>query len=458
MINTIVLCLSIFLVAISVLFGLWRGLSKSVLRFILVAVSVLVAWLLKGVFVNLLSSIKINGQTFESLAISAVAGSVAPSENLVLIVSALIRMLINVVSFTGVFLITLILTYAILYPIGRMLFFRKGFGKRRRLFGALIGLVQGCIVAFVFMFPISGVIAQYNRIADIELDATHATLRQFERQLDGKIGNLGLKDYEKKFPNSIYCNWGKGLFNKLTTTDLSYTDANGNEIKLQLSLETAASTSIAVLGINKEVEVIKEVFNNSSSSTELKRSNGETVDTSEMSESMVQATKLEILSESLKNIDEKITDDSVKGDDAQQFIGVVVKEVVKLANDIAKDSSGQGSSSPDTISLGENFDISQVDLGSLATAVDIIGTNIKENEQSNEPVALGEDNVQAIVDGLALNEVMVDAIQVDALVDENAISAEDKALFNEKLTQAVAEETISPEFKAKLEKLLALNK
>ena len=174
--------LALFLI-IGILLGLKRGLIKSTIRIATVLIScILVIFLtptitsavLKANISNLnlvIDGMKINtlGEAIVSYIsqISVVAGLLETSPTLKAVVSALPMIVVNLILFVILFFIVKGIFYFIAMIANRIILGKNSERPKRRLWGALIGGVQGVIVFLFILIPIAGAMNLVTDTMDI---------------------------------------------------------------------------------------------------------------------------------------------------------------------------------------------------------------------------------------------------------------------------------------------------
>ncbi len=200
---TAIISILMLFVIIGFVCGWIRGLNKSLTRFIMViAVAVLTFFIaapISKAIVNMdlskhgwtISGVKVTtvGATVVNLLekIPKVGELVQASDTFRAFVNAAPQMLVNVVLFIVLFFLIKWFTMIIYWIIAGVCFNKKKMeGKDRHKFiGAVIGALQGFIVAFVIMIPIFGVIATAKPV----IDASRKTSEQQVVTVDEQNGN-----------------------------------------------------------------------------------------------------------------------------------------------------------------------------------------------------------------------------------------------------------------------------
>lgn len=143
--------------------GLKRGFDKSVLRLILVAASLIVAWLVREQAANAVMSIRVSsGKTIAELVTEAFPPEYAGFADIIL---PMVKMIACAVAFLACFIILQLLTWIVGLIIGT--FFRK---INARLLGGVIGVVQGALVALAIIIPLNGAVLSAEKLTSLEIN------------------------------------------------------------------------------------------------------------------------------------------------------------------------------------------------------------------------------------------------------------------------------------------------
>lgn len=273
------------------LFGLIRGRDRAILRLTLVILSVVLALALRGVVVDTVMNLNIDGATLqETLTESFASEDGSIPEGLQNLIFALIEILIGFVAYFILLFVLRFLTWFFLFPFLKLIIRkiekkralrilnenlaakeapaaeadealaengeavtenapenaepveeaapakaepirkisrkeRKKLVKKHRGLGALVGLVQGIVLAYFLFAPLTCLVSQVNDIANLKMNGEPL----FEIPEE-----IGLAEYTESAPGKIYKSTGGWLYNMMTTT----TDADGNEVSLEGTLDS----------------------------------------------------------------------------------------------------------------------------------------------------------------------------------------------------------------------------
>lgn len=176
LISTIVVSLFLVCIILGFLFGWFRGFSKSLVRFIIVlAVTVLAFFVVPSITTAVLKmdisklNINIGGVSAVTLGdliidlieqVPIVQDLIESSPTLASVITLVPQMLANVVLFLVFFFIFKWVSMVIYWIIAGIFFSKKKMADkdRHKFIGAVIGVVQGILVAIVVMVPVFGIV------------------------------------------------------------------------------------------------------------------------------------------------------------------------------------------------------------------------------------------------------------------------------------------------------------
>ena len=195
-ITIVVLALTALGLGFGALWGCGRGLYRATLRLGLVLFAIILAVLLRGVVTDALMGIEVDGQPLDQMLASEMGGDGEMPESMVNLILALVKSVIAMVAFLVVYFVLRLFTWAVVYPICKIwvkkgpkieeeevsyeqavangfegteeeyalsLTMKKPQYKKRKGYGALVGLGQGIIVAFALIAPLTGMMKQVQR-------------------------------------------------------------------------------------------------------------------------------------------------------------------------------------------------------------------------------------------------------------------------------------------------------
>lgn len=233
-ITLVIIALSILSIGLGLLFGLFRGFGNSLLRLGLIVVSIIFAFIFKGTLTNFILNYKINDVTIEATIIQSI-----PEEyrNVSEIIIPILKILAGIIAFLIIFIVLQVITY-IVFKILKI--FINKIGKKNKLFGLIVGGVQGVLVALTLCVPLSGLINNVNKISNIKVydnekkeEVALIDVSQFDESF-----NLGLNKYPSSFIGKIYIENFDFLFKMLSST----TNSNNETITLDGQIDALVST------------------------------------------------------------------------------------------------------------------------------------------------------------------------------------------------------------------------
>lgn len=233
-ITLVIIALSILSIGLGLLLGLFRGFGNSLLRLALIVACIIFAFIFKGTLTNFILNYKINDVTIEATIIQSI-----PEEyrNVSEIIIPILKILAGIIAFLIIFIVLQIITY-IVFKILKI--FINKIGKKNKLFGLIVGGVQGVLVALTLCVPLSGLINNVNKISNTKVydnekkeDVCLIDLSKFDEST-----NLGLNKYPSSDIGKIYINNFDFLFKMLSST----TNANNEKITLDGQIDALVST------------------------------------------------------------------------------------------------------------------------------------------------------------------------------------------------------------------------
>ena len=191
-------CIFLFFITIGFLYGLWRGFSKSLTRLLIVVIVAVISFFVVPPLTNTIINIDISSlgltaggvtaKTFGEFITNSIS-SISPEVNELMnssatfsnFIQALPAVLINIVLFIVFFFVAKMISMIIYWIIGGIFFNKKKMaGKNKhRFIGAVIGGVQGLLVACIFLIPIFGLVNLSNS-AQTALSQSKAEIQQTE--------------------------------------------------------------------------------------------------------------------------------------------------------------------------------------------------------------------------------------------------------------------------------------
>ena len=383
-----VLILTLAALGFGALFGMMRGRNRAILRLILVVVSIVLAVALRGVIVNVVMDINVgDGTVKETLLAAFNEGDASLPSSMTDLLLALVEIIVGMIAFFLLFIVLRLLTWILIFPILKI-FVKKG-AKKRKGWGALIGTIQGLLIAFVMCSPITGIVVQMDKISDIKING---------EQLLELPEEIGLDKYSNSFLCKVYSFTGGWFFDMVTSTKT----ADGNKV----SIEDTVDVVVAVTGIADTLTTLTDSIGDMTNS--------------DSPQDQVNAMKN--VGDTLVAMGNSIN--SLSGD-AKDMINGLISSV--------KDMVTEDGDAPELEAFFEEFDIQDLNLASVGSAINGIATYIEKTTEGFEghgtPVA--QEEVTAIINGLADNSFILDMIapegeEVPTLVP---VTETNKAMF-----------------------------
>ena len=406
-----ILAFTLVAIGFGALFGMMRGRNRAILRLILVVASIILAVALRGVIVNVVMDLEIGGSTIKETLLAAFnEGDAALPESMTSLVLALIEIIVGMIAFFLLFIVLRIFTWILIFPILKI-FVKKG-KKKRKGWGALIGTIQGLLVAFVICSPITGMVIQMDKISDIKIEG---------EQLLELPEDIGLGEYGDSFLGKTYNFVGGWFFDMVTSAK--------TEDGKKVSIEDTIDVVVAVTGIANTVTTLTDSLENMTDSANPQD----------------QVNAMKNVGDSLIEIGNSI--DNLSGD-AKELVDGLVDSIKEMAGGDA-----------DMDAFFDEFDIDDLDLAAAGSAINGIATYIEKTTEGEGFDNYGEEvtqsDVDAIVNGLAGNEFILDMIApegepVSAFVE---VSAENK----DKFISAIEDTSLDADKKETLKQLFGIS-
>ena len=372
------------------LFGLIRGFNRALMRLILVVASIAGAWFLRGVIVNLLLKININGKKLEEMITSAFTSSGDIPESMSDLILVFVKILANVIAFMALFFVIRSITGFIFYPLLKLLV-KKGENKKAIL-GAVIGLVQGVIVAFVMCVPLTGLAIQTNElvqsISEIKNEDGSAIVNE---EMTTQIENLGIVEYQNSAIGKIYDKCGSWFYNALSTTK----DTDGDDISLDSAVKAVQAGVKVYNSLQSNIDTINNSLNNGDGMT------------AESKDAVI----------SILDTIAEVQNGELQDESTKKVVNTLIKSVAEMA--------GGDSNS---IKISDDFDIADLDTESAKGAVEVLySVNDREDK------TLTEEEIKTMTAGVAKNVTIISAVANDDSLS-TSLSDDDKGKIQDELT------------------------
>ncbi len=416
-----VLGFTLISVLIDSLLGLLRGRNRAILRLILVVVSAVASIFLIDVFVPIIMDIKFGGTSLKELISQMFTGDSGNiPEKLQVVIASLVEVIIGIIVYFLIFGILKFITWALIYPICKI-FVKKG-AKKRKLFGMLIGLLEGVIVSFLICAPVTGLVKEVDKLSQISMNG---------KQLLPIPEEVGIQDYADSTLFKIYDKTGKWYYELVS----SKKDANGNDISLSDTIDVVVTTTEVANKAQDLGDGVKNITKDDATPQDrvdgLNQIGGSLID----------------IDESINNLD----------DGGKQLLKELIESVIDMAvsggegegsGDGSGDGSGESSLPPEVTEFIENIDFDDLSLKETGEAVQGIATYIEKTTSGFEKYGeeVTQEEVSSIINGIGENAFILDMIggegdDVPTLIQveaenqakfENAISANDKLTSEDK--------------------------
>ncbi len=227
----IMIALTAVALLFGMLYGLGRGRNRSILRLILIIGCIAGAIYLRQPVIEFLLDTDMAKELLASLAKEV-------PENFQLVFSILLNLILSIAVYFVLFFVLRIVSWLIIFPIFKI--FVKTEVDKRRGFGALIGLVQGIVVALAVLVPLNGLVMQVDRLSKVEMvmpsqnqggsGGGEQTGNNEPKPLFVIPENIGLNEYASSDLANIYNTAGGWYFDMITTVETSEGDLNFNDV------------------------------------------------------------------------------------------------------------------------------------------------------------------------------------------------------------------------------------
>lgn len=263
----------------SVLMGLVRGSRRATLRLVLVLICAVATFCLKNFLADILlnTTVTIDGAatTIQDYIVTALPEEM--QELGATIVIPLVRVIVGVVIFLLLFWVLKLVSWIILYPICK-LFVKKG-EKKHAEFGALIGLVQGVVIALCFCVPLSGMVFQVNRVIPMVEQLTSDTMSVEEsgsgesssdELIPEEVSQL-LNGYEETVVGKFYGKTCQPLFDFICGVKVENEDGTSHKVTLSGQIDALDAMLKIINEFSETTELLEDIdFSNLNSLSDLK--------------------------------------------------------------------------------------------------------------------------------------------------------------------------------------------
>lgn len=193
--NLGIIVLSILILGLGFLIGFGRGMKRSLLRTIIMVACFVIAFLCKDFVADKIKTIEISGQTIPELITSSLGEDL---ESLSGNINGLVDGLLNLIVYLLLVFILHLLTLVTVYPICKIFVHKPPIGKKKRLFGGLIGIAMGLIICIFSIAPLTGLIGDVGDVATSVMELTENMPSSKETESDVVMfSNVVYADEEK---------------------------------------------------------------------------------------------------------------------------------------------------------------------------------------------------------------------------------------------------------------------
>lgn len=392
------------------LWGLWRGRNRAILRLVLVVICAVAAFVLKDTVSGILMGVNMGSEgSLQDMLMGAFAsGDAQLPESMVNLVFTLVQIMIGLVLFIVLFIVLRIFTFFFVYPFCKI-FVKKGVVRHRGI-GALVGLVQGIVIAFVTCAPVTGLLVQVDRLSSVEMNG---------QPLLDLPAEIGIGEYVNSPVGGIYNAAGGWFFDMITTG----TTEDGKNVSLDSTVEAATT----VMGIADSFTSLSE---------SIEAITAEDATPQERVDAMQElGTKLAEVGSSIEEM----------GEDAKDLLNDLVADVGSMMG-------GEGEEMPPEMEeFLADFDLDSLNFTALGNGINGIATYVeKTTEGLDGEGEVTQSDVTSIVNAFADNMFILDLMGED--VPEFMDGSEHEDLF----TTAINATELTAEEKTKLLTLFGL--
>lgn len=361
------------LTAIAIIFGMFwgmgRGVNRSILRLILIIACVVGAVFLRPILVEVIMGIDIGeGTIADMIAEGFTQGGQTMPESMTNLVDALVQILLELASYFIIFFALRFISWTLIFPICKI-FVRKEAKKKKGL-GALVGLVQGLVIAFAVVVPLNGLAVDLEKISKIETEG---------KPLIEIPAEVGLSDHVASSTNNIYDTIGGWYYDMLTTTK----NKEGKDVTL--------SGACSAMGAMTEIGT---VFGEEGLTKGMKTLSDPDATAEQKVNTLTQVSqKIRESANSLNGLDEngrEIFNDVLA--DLKEFVG---------------EQGGENSA------MFENLSIETLSLGDVADCLEGLATYIEKTRVNISSVT--QEDVDKIVDNFVESEFLINMLIGDGM-------------------------------------------
>lgn len=364
--TAVILGITLFFTVFGVLFGLKRGAFRSIVRLITLGVGIAIAWFGRKAYVSAVMALEFEGESLNSMLEEAAAEAGALSS----LIGALLESLLTVILFITVMLALKFVTAVIFFIVG--FFLPK---PKQRGIGALIGLLQGALIAFCICAPLNGLLCNCSQLLDTFSQPIGGEVLLPEEDLaQMKANGIDFEAYAGSTVAKLYSSVGGGFYNALAAS------------------ETEDGKSVSISGTVEVVEVGVKFAEAMQSISELDMSNG------------ISAESRNELRDTFKELDAIKADMS---DEAKDTINTMISALVSEA-------AGSEELPPELVDQLENIDFGEI-------SFETEGNLVLDFADYAENGAESEVTITDLVNGLAESTLVLPMLENMVESEGNAV-------------------------------------
>lgn len=252
-ITIVMIALTAVALVFGTLFGLKRGRNRSIVRLILILGSIVGAIFLREPVIEFLTELDVVQELLNSLASEMPSGF----QYYMLV---LVGIILNILVYFILFFLLRLVSWLILYPIIKI-FVKTEIDKKRGA-GALIGLIQGIVIAFAVLVPLNGMAVQFDRLTKVDISmfsgqsGSGGEQTGAEQKSEGFsleiFEEVGLGEYADSELSKVYNAIGGWYFDMLSSVQIT------EDVKIDFS--DVCDVTIGLVGIMSSTTEIGEGF------------------------------------------------------------------------------------------------------------------------------------------------------------------------------------------------------
>ncbi len=213
--SLVILGITVYFLFFGIIFGLARGALRSAVRLVTLGIGIAVAWFARKSFVKILLNLNFGGQSLngmlEEMAAEAGGAGAAISNILLAVIESLFAVIVFILAVIVLKLITAILFFIIKFFIPKQ-------EKKNAGIGALIGLVQGALIAFFICAPLNGLLGNVSQLMNLEVGGEPVLPAETKAEMQ-EMG-LDFEKYNESALAKVYTTLGDGLYKKLASSEV----------------------------------------------------------------------------------------------------------------------------------------------------------------------------------------------------------------------------------------------